>query len=113
MSRAGTSGSRYWFLQRLSAVYMVLFLLGFSLVWCGEAITYTAWETWAAHPAVNVALILFVASLLLHAWIGIRDVILDYVKPVVVRYVLLVLIALTLLSLALWALKTLLLHSMA
>lgn len=98
-------------MQRLSALYMVLFLLGFSLTWCGETIEYAAWKTWAIHPVVNVALILFVISLLLHAWIGIRDVIIDYVKADVVRYVLLIAIALILLGLTLWALKILLLLS--
>ena len=112
MSRAGSSGLRNWFLQRLSAVYLLGFLVAFAVIWSGESISYQSWRAWVAHPLANAALILFIASLLLHAWIGIRDVILDYVKPVVVRYVLLILIALCLLGLALWTLKILLLVSL-
>lgn len=104
---------RNWFLQRLSAVYIVLFMVASILVWSGESLTYSSWKTWVAHPLANSALILFIASLLIHAWVGIRDVILDYVKPVVVRYFLLVIIALGLLALGLWTLKILLLVSLA
>lgn len=111
MSRAGSTGLRNWFLQRLSALYIVLFLAGFSLVWCGEPIEYQAWRAWVAQPLVNVALLLFIAALLIHAWVGVRDVILDYIKPLVLRQGLLVIIALCLLGLGLWSLRILLLVS--
>lgn len=113
MSRAGSSGLRNWFLQRLSALYIVLFLAAFTLVWCGERIEYDAWRAWVAQPLVNIALILFIAALLIHAWVGIRDVIIDYLKPAAARYVALTLIGVCLLGLALWALRILLLVSLA
>ena len=112
MSRAGTTGLRNWFLQRLSAVYIVLFLLAFALIWCGESIQYENRRAWAARPLVNISLILFIAALLIHAWIGLRDVIIDYLKPAALRYAVLVLFALCLVGLALWGLKILLLVSM-
>lgn len=113
MSRAGTSGLRNWFIQRLSAVYILAFAIIFVIAWAGDSLTYQSWKEWVAQPLANAGLLLFIASLLVHAWVGVRDVIIDYIKSVVVRYVLLVLIALTLLGLALWTLKILLLVSMA
>lgn len=108
MSRGASPGLRNWFLQRLSAVYIVLFLAVFVVVWGGEAASYSVWRQWVSHPLANVALMLFIGSLLIHAWIGIRDVILDYIHPVGVRYVLLVLIGIAMWGQALWALKVLL-----
>lgn len=113
MSRAGTSGLRNWFLQRLSAVYIVVFILGTIIVWWGEPLSYVTWKAWVAHPLSNAGLLLFIGALLLHAWIGIRDVIIDYINPVGLRYTLLVLIAMTLLTLGVWAAKILLLVSLA
>jgi succinate dehydrogenase, hydrophobic membrane anchor protein len=49
-----------------------------------------------------VAFGLFALALLLHAWIGVRDVILDYVKPPALRLALLAAVALFLLANGLW-----------
>ena len=113
MSRFAASSLRNWLLQRLSAVYIALFLIVFVVVWGGETITFESWRAWVADPLANVALILFIISLLLHAWIGVRDVILDYVHSVATRYVILILMALGLIGLALWTLRILLLVGLA
>jgi succinate dehydrogenase / fumarate reductase membrane anchor subunit len=55
-----------------------------------------------------VATALAAAALLLHAWVGVRDVILDYVKPLPLRAGLLVLVALVLAAEGLWAARLLL-----
>ena len=109
MSWRATAGLRTWLLQRLSALYIVVFLAMLVFVWNGASITYEAWRSWVAHPLANVGLVLFFAALLLHAWIGVRDVILDYVKSVAARYVLLIVIGLGLAGLGLWVLRVLLL----
>ena len=109
MSWRAASGLRNWLLQRLSAVYIVLFIVVFVVVWGGQPFTYSTWHAWVADPFANVALILFVLSLLIHAWIGVRDVILDYVHSVAARYVVLIVIALGLIGLALWTLRIVLL----
>lgn len=55
----------------------------------------------------GVIAILFVAALLIHAWVGLRDVTLDYVALHAPRIVVLFLIALSLLSLAAWTVQIL------
>jgi len=109
VSWRASSGLRAWLLQRLSAVYILVFLLMFAYVWRGQVITYDTWHAWVAHPAANIALILFAFALLLHAWIGGRDVIIDYVKSVALRYVLISVFALGLIILGLWTLRSVLL----
>lgn len=109
MSWRASSGLRSWLVQRLTAVYIVLFLVVFVVLWGGEPITFELWRAWVSHPAANIALLLFIFSLLIHGWIGGRDVVLDYVKSVGLRYVLLMGFGLGLVILGLWVLRILLL----
>jgi succinate dehydrogenase / fumarate reductase membrane anchor subunit len=109
LSQHLSAGLRTWLLQRLSAVYITIFLIVFAVAWGGEKVTYEVWRAWVAHPVANIALILFIFALLLHAWVGIRDVIMDYVNSVALRYVLLIAFGLSIIGMALWALRTLLL----
>jgi len=109
LSWRSSSGLRSWLAQRLSAVYIMLFMVAFAAAWVGETITFEGWRAWVAHPVVNIALLLFVFSLLVHAWVGGRDVVMDYVKSVATRYLLLIGFALGLIIMGLWTLRVLLL----
>ena len=113
MSWRPSAGLRTWLLQRLSAVYIALFIAVFGIKaigsWGSEPVTYEVWRAWVSHPVTNIALILFIFALLLHAWVGIRDVIMDYVNSVSLRYVLLITFGLSFISMAFWTLRTLLL----
>jgi succinate dehydrogenase / fumarate reductase membrane anchor subunit len=108
MSQVGAAGLRSWIIQRLSAVYLALFLLYvLALFSINPPVSYQQWHDWIARPAMNIATGLFFIALLLHAWVGIRDVILDYVKPFSLRLGVLVVIGFAWLALALWVLRTL------
>lgn len=109
MSWRASSGLRSWLIQRLTAVYIVFFMVVSVVLWGGQPVSFEAWRLWVAHPAVNIALLLFIFSLLMHAWIGGRDVVIDYVKSVAMRYVLLIGFGLSLAIIGLWALRTMLL----
>jgi succinate dehydrogenase / fumarate reductase membrane anchor subunit len=60
---------------------------------------------------MNIATAGFILALVAHAWVGMRDVILDYIKPVGLRLALLSLTAVLLAGSSLWALRSLLLAS--
>ena len=113
MSWRSSAGLRTWLLQRLSATYITIFLIVFGVkvidTWGGEPVTYEVWRAWVAHPVSNIALILFIFALLLHAWVGVRDVIMDYINSVALRYVLLISFGLSFIGLCMWTLRTLLL----
>jgi succinate dehydrogenase / fumarate reductase membrane anchor subunit len=109
MSWRPSAGLRTWLLQRLSATYIAMFIIIFAVAWGGEPVTYEVWRAWVSHPVSNIALILFIFALLLHAWVGIRDVIMDYVNSVPLRYIFLISFGLSFISMALWTLRTLLL----
>lgn len=101
-------GLRAWLLQRFTAVYLLLFLAYLAVHFGRAPVTdFAAWLAWLADPLVNLATGLFILSLLIHAWVGIRDVLMDYVTHTGLRVVLFATVALTLAGCALWALRVL------
>ncbi len=82
-------GLRDWLAQRVTAVVLAayaLFLLAF-FVW-PQPLSYARWSgLFAAQPMKLFSLVAFVA-LLFHVWIGVRDIWMDYIKPVGLRLVL-------------------------
>ena len=103
MSRQA-SGLRAWYLQRLSAAYLALYLLiFFSMLVVSPPAGQAAWVAWLAGPFSALATLLLVLSLLLHAWIGVRDILIDYVKPTAVKLFLLSMVLLYLVGCGLWA----------
>lgn len=109
MSRKA-SGLKAWAIQRLTAVYIAaftLYLIGALLI---DAPTdYATWRAWLGGPVTSVATLLFVVSVLMHGWIGVRDVLIDYVHPIAVRATLLGAIALSLVAIGLWSAQALIL----
>ena len=112
MSRKA-SGLKAWAIQRLTAIYVGLFALYLLLVLLFAApAQYADWKAWVGGPLVSVAMLLFVVSVLMHAWIGVRDVLIDYIHPIAIRAALLGVIALALVAMGLWAAQALILVSL-
>lgn len=89
-------------------------MLGFMVVVLAHFLvdpprSYEAWRSWVASPGVGMAAVLFVAALSTHAWVGLRDVTLDYVAPLAARVAALSLIAAALMASAAWTIRILLL----
>jgi succinate dehydrogenase / fumarate reductase membrane anchor subunit len=113
MSRKA-SGLKAWAIQRLTAIYIGLFSLYLLVVLLfAPPAGYAAWHAWIGGPVVSVATLLFVGCVLMHAWIGVRDVLIDYVHPIAVRATLLGVIALSLVAMGLWAAQALILVRLA
>ena len=93
MTRRNAVGAHYglmdWLLQRLSAVVMAIYtvLLLAIVLWNG-GIDYASWTDLFAHGGFKLASFLFMVSLLYHAWIGVRDILMDYIKPAGIRLLL-------------------------
>lgn len=109
MSRAA-QGLRAWLLQRFTAIYLGIYLLATLayMVWHGP-FSYLQWRAWLAHPAMGIATVLFAIAVLLHAWVGVRDVLIDYIHAVWLRLSLMAITALVLLASLLWVLRALVL----
>jgi len=109
MSRKA-SGLKAWVLQRATAIYIGLFAIYLLLVLLmAPPADYAAWRDWFASPLMGIATLLFIVSILLHAWVGIRDVVIDYVWHTPARVTVLTLVALALVACGLWASQSLIL----
>jgi succinate dehydrogenase / fumarate reductase, membrane anchor subunit len=105
------SGHRAFLLQRLSAVALLACLAaGAMRVAFGPPVTFAQWQAWSAQPLGAVALLLAAMAVLAHAWVGIRDVVLDYIHPVTLRLALLAAVAAALVLLALWIFLIVVIH---
>jgi succinate dehydrogenase / fumarate reductase membrane anchor subunit len=93
-----------WLVQRLSAVLMLLYVvvllaaLGYS-----APSGYAAWKAFAAQSWLRLSSFLFVVALAWHAWVGMRDVLMDYVKPTGMRLALEALVVVVLIAYAGWS----------
>lgn len=101
-------GLRGWLIQRLSAVVMAAYTLLFILILLfAPPAHYGAWKALFASQAMKLATFVFLVSLFMHSWVGMRDILMDYVKPTWLRLALEGLVALLLVAYAGWALQIL------
>ncbi len=101
-------GLRDWLAQRVTAVIMVLFVLyvaGYLLLQAG--VNYDVWTRFFSNNVTRSFSLLFLFSLFYHAWIGVRDIVMDYVKPAGVRFIIHVVVILALLMYAIWSVQIL------
>ncbi|MCC6532315.1 MAG: succinate dehydrogenase, hydrophobic membrane anchor protein [Burkholderiales bacterium] len=103
------SGLNAWLVQRLSAVYSLLFIVYLSLHFLLEPPgSYEQWQQWMRQPLVSTASLIFFGALSLHMWVGLRDVVLDYVHSPGLRVCLLASVAIGLAAMAAWTARILL-----
>jgi len=102
-------GMRDWLSQRVTAVLMALFTLVVlaQVVFTRGPIGYDKWAGIFAAQWMKVLTFSVIAGLLWHVWVGMRDVLMDYVKPVFLRLVLQVFVIVWLTGCAGWAIQVL------
>ena len=101
-------GLKEWLIQRVTAVIMVAFtliLLGDYLLNGGA--NYTAWASLFSNQLMKLLTLLAFLSLFYHAWVGMRDIWMDYIKPVGARLTLQALTALWLIDCTAYAIQIL------
>lgn len=101
-------GLRDWLLQRVTAIYMAVYLILFLLeLLVVGPMNYSTWKWLFGWEAMKIFTLLFFVSLLLHAWVGVRDIFMDYIKPLWLRLSLQVLTILALLIYGVWTVSIL------
>ena len=102
-------GLRDWLAQRVTAALMAVFTLIVILqVILGKGpIGYDRWAAIFSAQWMKVLTFTVIVALAWHAWIGIRDIWMDYVKPVALRLVLQVFSIIWLVGCAGWAIQVL------
>ncbi len=108
--RKAVTGLRAWLVQRVTAVFMLLFIVVLLLHFLFDRPgSYAAWHDWMLSPVMGIAAVVFFAALIAHAWVGLRDVIMDYVHPVATRVLVLALLGFSLAGVGAWVIRILLL----
>ena len=75
-----------WIAQRATAVIMAVYsVLIAAVLLIVRPGTFEAWHGIFANGVIKFLTFLFLVSLFYHAWIGVRDIWMDYIKPVWLR----------------------------
>jgi len=101
-------GLRDWFAQRISAVIMAIymvFLVGFAVA--HRPLQYGDWKGLFDQVWMRIFSLGFVISLCIHAWVGMRNIVMDYVRATGLRLLLHVAVIVALLIDFLWAVQIL------
>ena len=102
-------GLRDWLAQRVTAVLMALFtvLVLAQVLLAPGPIGYDQWSGIFSTQWMKGLTFTVIVALVYHAWIGVRDIFMDYVKPVLLRLTLQVFCIVWLLACASWAIQIL------
>lgn len=101
-------GLRDWLAQRITALIMAIYsVIAVVVLFSASPITYGVWRDLFAQGWMRVATLLFMASLAWHAWVGVRDILMDYIKPAGLRLALEVLVLLTIAAYVGWTIQIL------
>lgn len=101
-------GFKDWLSQRVTGVLMALFTLVVLVqVLLPGPLDYYKWAGIFSRQWMKVLTFVVIVSLLYHAWVGMRDIWMDYVKPVGVRLALQVFTIVWLVGCAGWAVQVL------
>jgi succinate dehydrogenase / fumarate reductase, membrane anchor subunit len=101
-------GFRDWLSQRVTAVLMALFTLAVVVqVLLPGPMGYDKWAGIFSAQWMKVLTFVVIVALLFHVWVGMRDVWMDYVKPVAMRLALQVFTIVWLVGCAGWSIQVL------
>jgi succinate dehydrogenase / fumarate reductase membrane anchor subunit len=93
-----------WLAQRITGLVMATFtlIMAFGLLQ-GAGASYESWRAFMSADLMRFVSFLFIVSLCWHAWVGVRDIWMDYVQPAGIKLTLHVLTLLALIGYAGWA----------
>ncbi len=101
-------GLRDWLIQRLTALVMAIYSLFFEgNLLLQPALDYDTWSALFASDLMRSFTLLFLLCVYYHAWVGVRDIVMDYVKPAGIRLAIYVVVILALILYAIWSVQIL------
>jgi succinate dehydrogenase / fumarate reductase membrane anchor subunit len=101
-------GTGSWLAQRITAVVMALYsVIALVVLFWGKPLSYAVLRDLFSQGWMRVATLVFMVSLAWHAWVGVRDILMDYVQPDGLRLTLEVVTILLLASYLGWTVQVL------
>jgi len=93
-----------WLVQRITALVMIVLTLAIVIaLLSGAGANYETWRAFLSAGLMRLLTFLGVLAVCWHAWVGVRDIWMDYVQPAGVKLALHVLTLLALIGYAGWA----------
>ncbi len=104
----GYAGLRNWLLQRFTALVMAVYsvILAIMLL-VKQPWQQASWKQMFSPLWMRIFTLLFMFSLIAHAWLGVRDIFKDYIPALRLRKVLQVVVATALMVYAVWTVNIL------
>jgi len=101
-------GIRTWVVQRVSALYMLFYLISALALFILETPRdYYTLHALLGQPLANTATLVFGIALISHMWVGMRDVLMDYVRDDGIRFMLLAITAVSCVGVGVWFVRIL------
>lgn len=101
-------GLRDWLAQRVTAAVMAVYTVLFAAtLFVQRPSHYEAWKALFSPGWMRVATLLVLLSLYWHAWLGMHDILIDYVKPAGLHRLSKTLVMLALAVYAVWSVRIL------
>jgi succinate dehydrogenase / fumarate reductase membrane anchor subunit len=96
-------GLKDWLMQRVTAVVMAVYtMILLSLFLGSNRFNYESWTRIFSLQWFKISTFLTFIALFLHAWVGVRDIWMDYIKPTSIRLTLQIFTILWVISCAVW-----------
>ena len=97
-------GLRDWLAQRITAVVMIVFTLLLAAIFMiSPPHDEASWKAIFSNRWMRTASFLFLVSLFWHTWIGMRNILMDYVHATGIRLTLQILVILSLIFYTIWS----------
>ena len=101
-------GLHDWMAQRVTAVLMALFtIVLLAQVIFGGPVGYDSWAGIFSSQWMKTLTFVVILAMLYHVWVGVREIFMDYIKPVSIRLSLYVFAIVWLVGCAGWAIQVL------
>lgn len=101
-------GLRDWLIQRITAVLMIVYvLLLVSLIGFLHILDHAGLKSLFTHQWMRIASFLFFISLCWHAWVGVRNVLMDYVHATSIRLTMHIIVIISLFFYLTWLIEIL------
>ena len=101
-------GTGSWLAQRITALVIAVYsVVALVVIFWGKPLSHAVLKDLFAQGWMRVATLVFMVSLAWHAWVGVRDILMDYVKPDGLRLTLEVVTILLLASYVGWTIQVL------
>ena len=101
-------GLRDWLIQRITAVLMVtyvLFMAGYVAL--HPDLGYDRWIGLFSNQVMRACSLIFLLSVYYHSWVGVRDIVMDYIKAASIRLAIYLAVIVALLLYVIWSVQIL------